>query len=104
MAKATSPKIEQELNAAFESFRAALQGLLEQEANASVQRALQRMGEDGGPFSVSDAQVEVSVTGLTVAAGVPGTRNASSAPAQPKRTQKRASSAAPRKRRSSGAR
>jgi hypothetical protein len=88
MAKVTSAQLERQLNEAFKSFRQALQSLLEEEAQTSVQRALDRIAKEGTPFSVSDAKVEVMVTGLTVAAGdaaaAPTAKRASTAP--PKRT------------------
>jgi hypothetical protein len=61
-------------------------------------------------FSISEAQVEVSVTGLTVAAGAAVARKpvsapaASSAPAPPKRTRARTSTSSTRKRRGGGVR
>lgn len=62
------PDTERQLREAFEAFRHALQTMLEDEARASVKRSLARLQGEGGPFSISDAQVEVSITGLTVAA------------------------------------
>ncbi len=67
MAK-SEPDPRQQLNEAFERFRAALTEHLEREARESVNGAMAALGVDDGPFQLQDARIEVVVHDLTLTA------------------------------------
>ena len=85
MPRNPSPDVQQQLQGAFVEFRDALQKLLEDQAQQSVADTLQHLSKQGGPFRVQDAQIEVVIRDLTVAASdqptavVASSRNASKA-------------------------
>jgi hypothetical protein len=63
---ARSPRPEDQLREAFDAFRSALQLMLQDEARASVESAVDRLASQNDEFTVADVQVEVTVVGLTL--------------------------------------
>jgi hypothetical protein len=62
----TSTQPEKQLRDAFDAFRSALEVMLQDEARASVEKAVDRLAADSDQFTVADVQVEVTVLGLTL--------------------------------------
>jgi hypothetical protein len=85
------------LREAFDAFRTALQLMLQDEARASVEQAVDRLAGQHDQFTVADVQVEVTVVGLTLQSGDTGPASAAgrgrtarpevsrNAPARPRR-------------------
>jgi hypothetical protein len=69
---------EDQLREAFGAFRTALQVMLEDEARASVENAVDRLAGQNGQFTVADVEVEVTVVGLTLQSREPRQASATS--------------------------
>ena len=77
MATSSRPDLQRELNRAFDAFRAALQQMLEAEAQRAVEAAIGQLSSDGEPFKVVGADVGIVIRELKVSTG--GERAASTA-------------------------
>jgi hypothetical protein len=91
MATSSRPDLQRELNQAFDAFRAALQQMLEAEAQRAVEAAIGRLSSEGEPFKVVGADVGIVIRELKLTTGSEG----QAAPARRRRSAPRSTGRRP---------
>jgi hypothetical protein len=91
MATSSRPDLQRELNQAFDAFRAALQQMLEAEAQRAVEAAIGRLSSEGEPFKVVGADVGIVIRELKLTTG----SEAQAAPARRRRSTPRSTGRRP---------
>jgi hypothetical protein len=93
MATSSRPDLQRELNQAFDAFRAALQQMLEAEAQRAVEAAIGRLSSEGEPFKVVGADVGIVIRELKLTTG--SEAQATGAPARRRRSAPRSTGRRP---------